>query len=196
MIPHFYILDIFIAAALHAAAIFFDSLVDSIWRASEIVPTNGAFTRDILLRLFSVFVFETLLCYLGNIALWFSIAFLAGFLFLGWCLSEIIPSVVWNPGIIFLYIIQQYVLGFPDRDDWILPPTNAETTWRSRPHLDALIGIHGETLSVLKPMGQVLVNGGRFDAISDTGALIGIEATVVVSAVNGDKLVVRESRSI
>ena len=39
------------------------------------------------------------------------------------------------------------------------------------------------------------IAGDRFDAISETGAFVGIETSIVVSSVNGDKLVVRGLRT-
>jgi membrane-bound ClpP family serine protease len=195
MLPHFGPQDIFIVAVLYVAA----ALSTLIWlRFGDVHQTISRSSNHILrilLRLLAVFCGITLLCYFGDIAIWVPILVLLGFLVLGWALSEVTQSVVWNPGIIFLYVIQQYVLGFPDRDDWILPPPNQGRSEPSRHDLDSYIGTEGVTMTALKPMGTVLLNGDRFAAISETGAFIGIETSIIVSSVNGDKLVVRELRT-
>lgn len=67
-----------------------------------------------------------------------------------------------------LYALQQFVLGFPDRDLVILtPPITPVTDNPTARRADT-----GIALSTLRPMGLIEVFGERFSAVSESGTLI------------------------
>ena len=103
---------------------------------------------------------------------------------------SVTPISIWNPAIIILYVLQQYVLGFPDRDDWILPSPKSETSDAS-PQLNQWIAYHGLTCTVVKPTGVAEIDGKRFEVISEMGNLIESETAIMVSSVKGNRLVIR-----
>ena len=142
-------------------------------------------------RLASVFGGLTFFCFLLDISVVVPLVALLGFLALGWCLSEVTPISFWNPAIAILYVLQQYVLGFPDRDDWILPSPNSDTAEASG-QLNQWIAFQGVTCTVVKPTGVAEIDGKRFDVISEMGNLIESETAIVVSSVKGNRLAIRE----
>jgi membrane protein implicated in regulation of membrane protease activity len=60
--------------------------------------------------------------------------------------------------------------------------------WRPKTGPEAMIGMHGEVVSPMHPLGQVKVNGELWEARSSPGADIG--ETVVVRGMEGLTLVV------
>jgi len=57
----------------------------------------------------------------------------------------------------------------------------------------ALVGMEGEALSVLRPVGAVRIAGTRYDALSELG-MIPAGARIRVTAVDGGQIKVREVR--
>lgn len=57
----------------------------------------------------------------------------------------------------------------------------------------ALVGMEGEALSVLRPVGAVRIAGTRYDALSELG-MVPAGAKVKVTAVDGGQIKVREVR--
>jgi len=57
----------------------------------------------------------------------------------------------------------------------------------------ALVGMEGEALSPLRPVGAVRIAGARYDALSELG-MIPAGAKVKVTSVNGGQIKVRELR--
>lgn len=57
----------------------------------------------------------------------------------------------------------------------------------------ALIGMEGEALTVLRPVGAVKIDGKRYDALSELG-MVPAGAKVRVTAVEGTQVKVREIR--
>jgi hypothetical protein len=145
-------------------------------------------------RLAIVFGGLTFFCFLLDISVVVLMAVLVSFLALGWCLSEVTPISFWNPAIVILYVFQQYVLGFPDRDDWILPSPKSDTPEASG-LLKQWIAYQGMTCTVIKPTGLAEIDGKCFDVISEMGNLIESETPIVVSSVKGNRLVIRAQQS-
>lgn len=49
-------------------------------------------------------------------------------------------------------------------------------------HLQYLVGKEGTSISILRPVGVVRINGERFDAIAETGSIEADKSIIVVSA--------------
>jgi hypothetical protein len=200
--PKFATWDIAIAGALFVVTTLSTLLWIQFGNLDRFAKLPTVSRTSIVFRLAVVFSGLVLICYWQDISVLMPVAALFGFLALGWCLSELTPIAFWNPAIIVLYVLQQYVLGFPDRDDWILPSPGSDSNGGPNMHLQQQVGSQGRTCSVIKPTGFADINGVRFDVISERGCLIESESAIVVSSVNGNRLVVRvlnndeESREI
>jgi membrane-bound ClpP family serine protease len=87
------------------------------------------------------------------------------------------------------YVIQQFVLGFPDRHEMVLkppklprdddPPTYASDT--------------GVVVAMLRPMGQVKLAGERYSAASVDGKMVDVGTTIRVCGHRGKVLLVAKS---
>ena len=95
------------------------------------------------------------------------------------------------PGVVVFWIIQQYILGFPARDDILLsPPEPNESGPSKRDVLGQLIGERGTTVSALKPAGEIVVCGSTYGATSESGAYVCAAESVIVTGVKNGILVV------
>lgn len=79
---------------------------------------------------------------------------------------------------------KRMILGSPNADGEDMPPPSGN-------ELDALLGLEGEVVSDLRPVGSVKVAGKRYDAISDTG-MLRAGTPIRVSGVQGSELRVRK----
>ena len=66
-----------------------------------------------------------------------------------------------------LYVIQQWVLGWPDRTHSILEPSLPHCDTTSHP--DAHVGKTAITSSALRPAGTVILDGNEYPASSELG---------------------------
>ena len=57
--------------------------------------------------------------------------------------------------------------------------------------LEALVGMKGEAVTVLRPIGTIRIDGKRYDAMAETGS-IESGATIEVSTVYDNQIKVRE----
>ncbi len=86
-----------------------------------------------------------------------------------------------------LYVIQQWILGWPDRTDLLLDPPSLGRT--DRTSLDDLIGKKGVTKGPLRPGGTIVLDGVECSAQSDLG-YVDRGVRVIVVGRRGASLVV------
>ncbi len=144
-------------------------------------------TRLVVVRLAVVVGILLGACGLLDIAIWIPMAALALLLLLAWG-----DSFLGLPGIAFLWVIQQYVLGFPAREDVF--PGHSRIAARShaqRSDLTRYIGARATTSSALKPAGEVTLGGAQHIATSENGAYLDSGETVVVTGAKNRSLLVR-----
>ncbi|MGB7346157.1 MAG: NfeD family protein [Pirellulaceae bacterium] len=95
-------------------------------------------------------------------------------------------------GFAILYVVQQFVLGFPDRHEWMLDPAKSTTLPDVSPDLRSeLIGSRGVTCSPLRPMGEVRIEGESFRAKTTNGQMLGVGEEIVVTGTHHGTLIVR-----
>ena len=91
-----------------------------------------------------------------------------------------------------IYLAKQFVLGFPDRKEFILEPD----PYNSRD--DACESFQGKTGVVstsLRPMGSVIIDGIDFPAKTDDGDFIPAKTPIIVLRGNSRLLVVARSNT-
>ncbi len=117
-------------------------------------------------------------------------------------LSTIISSTLaWGPwggpaavAIGFIYLLQQWVLGFPDRHYLFLQAPDASAAPPDVAALERLIGRCARTTTALRPMGHILIDAAAYEASADTN-FIPADADVRVVAVRNRRLVVAPAES-
>ena len=87
-----------------------------------------------------------------------------------------------------LYVIQQWILGWPDRADSVLKPSSPCRDGIS--HLDDFVGKTAITSSALRPAGTVILDGNEYPASSELG-YIDCGKSVRVIAKRGTTFIVR-----
>ncbi|MEX1229248.1 MAG: NfeD family protein [Planctomycetaceae bacterium] len=110
-------------------------------------------------------------------------------------------AVVWLP----IYVLKQFVFGFPDHDNVVLSPpvydtapvrsspnTAAPTTALPTPTASDLIGATGIVLGMLRPAGKVEIDGKQYPATSIDGRMLDHGTTIEVCGKRDGELVVRE----
>ncbi len=88
--------------------------------------------------------------------------------------------------IIPFYVLQQFVLGFPDRDRVVLVPPEVPVN-RDPPPRQSDTGV---VVSTLRPMGQVVLAGDRFTAASEDGRMLAVGTLIRVCGQRGTMLLV------
>jgi membrane-bound ClpP family serine protease len=88
-----------------------------------------------------------------------------------------------------LYIVQQFVLGFPARHERMLSPSDAP----DQPNINDLIGAEGITASPLRPIGDVKIDGQNYRAKTTNGQMLEANRTVFVAFVQQGTLIVKPS---
>ena len=100
--------------------------------------------------------------------------------------GEQVGIALWLTVMIPVYIVQQFVLGFPDHDEVVLvPPVHAE-----REELPDLMGAVGTVTATLRPWGKVEVAGVTYSATTADGKLLDRGVAVCVTEVRNAVLVV------
>lgn len=96
-----------------------------------------------------------------------------------------LPGVV---GVAMMWLIQQFVLGFPARGDLLLerPPLPPGAT-----DLAKYVGQQGVTVTPLKPSGEILVGNLRFQATSDFGEYLAADLPILVTGTRLGRLLVQ-----
>ena len=93
-----------------------------------------------------------------------------------------------------VYACKQFVLGFPDRHKLLLSPPDPNRRRATDDGEDhELVGKTGVVTAPLRPMGRVRIEGVLYDAKTDTGRLIDVDASVTVKRVLQRVLVVRKT---
>ena len=148
------------------------------------VPRNRRVAMMIARRLTLVFAGVFLLCVITGWSAW--VVMLVAAILL---LSMLSGHILGLAGIGIFYVLQQYVLGFPDRGDWFLEPPPQTTDIGSS--LDVHLGKRGKTLSALKPSGEILIDNERLAALSEDGGYVDAGCDIEVCQIRNGQLVVR-----
>ncbi len=134
-------------------------------RKPEHIPLTKATAFAICLRSVPLFLVLFLVCRSFNITVVFGLALLAaiGFLTLG------AFGYGGLPGLALFYVVQQWILGWPDRALLVNAVSLESNQTTGGP--DPLIGHSARTTTPLRPMGKVAVNGKELDALCEFGFL-------------------------
>jgi hypothetical protein len=97
-----------------------------------------------------------------------------------------------------VYVVKQFVLGFPDREKIILTPRSYDigqerTSTQSAEVADDVHSANATVITPLKPYGFIAINGERMEAISVDGTLIDIGQNVQVCGRRNSILVVKQT---
>jgi len=154
----------------------------------ERIPRTRRVALGISLRTLPLFLLLLLACHgLGlNAALVFAILAIVLWVSLMGPFSSSIGATA------ILYVIQQWILGWPDRDNFILaPPSSCDMDHVQQ---DELIGRVGVACCPLRPGGLVVLDETEYPAYSDLG-YIERGAQVIVTGRKGTSLLVRSAGS-
>ncbi|MCB9874975.1 MAG: NfeD family protein [Planctomycetaceae bacterium] len=138
------------------------------------VPQIAETKRLVVSRLAIVVAILLGLCWLVDIAIWIPLLACGVLFLLAWG-----GDVLGLPGIVMFWVIQQYVLGFPAREEVFLAPFGL--TGPDNSSLTELIGKRGTTLSALKPTGQIIIGDATYNAATESRSYLGPEEVVVVT---------------
>lgn len=148
------------------------------------VPRTGRMVKMVAARFALVYAVAFLGCAAGNVAARVPLA-VAAVLLLALLLADPIFGLA---AYAMFYPLQQYILGFPDRGDWIL---DASPAMEDTPDpLDAHVGRHGTTVAALRPSGEIGIDAERFPAVSEDGGYIDADTAVIVRYVQNGTLIV------
>ena|GEM_PF-1256668 len=152
------------------------------------VPRRGRTVLCISLRTLPLFLLFFVVCQRLDVN---AVAAVAALALVFWVLL-IGPSALGLGGIGVLYVLRQWILGWPDREDFLLnPPLPREAEHRS---LDELVGKMGVAGCPLRPGGLVVLDESEYPAHSDLG-YIDRGAQVIVVGRKGTSLLVRPAAS-
>jgi membrane-bound serine protease (ClpP class) len=94
--------------------------------------------------------------------------------------------------IIFLFILWKFLPGTPIWGRLVLSTSEDQTEgFVSNPDLSHLIGKRGKTISLLRPAGIALIDGKRYDVVSE-GDFIKKDEEIEVTEVIGSKIIVKK----
>lgn len=97
-------------------------------------------------------------------------------------LGAFLECLIWLP----LFVLKQFVYGFPDRDELVLePPAPAQPVPTVQPPAQT-----GVVVATLRPLGNVEIQGQQFSARSTTGAMVGVGEAVSVVGSDGQVVLV------
>jgi hypothetical protein len=152
------------------------------------VQKTADVTRSILVRLAVIVGGLFVACWLIDIAAWIPLLALGILLMFG-----LTGGLLGLPVAAVFWMIQQYILGFPDRDELILaPPGPIAREHSESAALTQLIGHDATVLSPLKPTGEIDVCEARHTATSESGGYLDPGDVVVVTGVKDGRLLVRQ----
>ncbi|MDB5387523.1 MAG: hypothetical protein JWM11_3169 [Planctomycetaceae bacterium] len=92
-----------------------------------------------------------------------------------------------------VYVLKQFVLGFPDRDEVFLTPPAETFVPPDFSHLNAALGI---VVATLKPSGKVQIDNAVYSATTEDGKLLDTGTAIRVSGMRNAVLVVRSVERI
>lgn len=110
-----------------------------------------------------------------------------------WWMDISISPVIELMAFIPVYLLKQFILGFPDRDKVILSPPKNVRTIRSV-KITELPNFHDELATVvatLRPLGQIECKETRFDATSFDGKMIDVGQVVRICDYRDRLVIVR-----
>jgi membrane-bound ClpP family serine protease len=177
--------DVIYAVALYGA-ILAGVLAWLFLSKQKILARNGFNAICIAVRLGLLFAVLLWFCWFVGIAAALGIAAVAGFIALGVFMDLPVSGVV---SFACLYIVQQFVLGFPARHERMLSPSDAP----DQPNINDLIGAEGITASPLRPIGDVKIDGQNYRAKTTNGQMLEANRTVFVAFVQQGTLIVKPS---
>jgi membrane-bound ClpP family serine protease len=155
----------------------------------KILARSGFNAFCVAARLALLFAALLWICWIVGMASVLAIALIAAFVALGVFLDLPVSGVV---GFALVYVVQQFVLGFPARHEWMLSPSNDPTKQDAHLGLGSeLIGAKGITTSPLRPIGDVKIEGRIYRAKTTDGQMLDANRTIVVSFVQQGTLVVK-----
>ncbi len=125
---------------------------------------------------------------LGAVCLLLDIVITAKTLVQGLVLAGIILLVLL---VLFLVCMRLFSKGKMPKHLVLQSSTAKQEGFSGTPDLRGLVGKTGKTVTVLRPAGCVLVDGRRFDVVSN-GEFIEPDTDVVVTEVEGNRIVVKE----
>ncbi len=158
---------------------------------SHNLARNATNAIRIATRLGIVFCVIGALCYAASIPPAFVILFCCIIALVGWAGMSFEAALFALPLVGLLYVVQQFVLGFPDRDSWILDVNN-NPTQSVHAEADPLIGQHAITASPLRPTGDVrLADGSKRSAITEASSFLDEQEAVMIVSARNRTLIVR-----
>ncbi|NNE01080.1 MAG: NfeD family protein [Pirellulaceae bacterium] len=144
----------------------------------------------ISIRLAIVFALVLSICWYAKLATWVFGATIVAIVMLGFLIDLPVSGFV---SFAILYVIQQFVLGFPARHEWVMGPDGPTAAGSNIvDKRTELVGRTATTFSPLRPIGEVCVGEQKHSAIANNGQLINEGKEVVIIAVRNGKLIVRQ----
>lgn len=94
--------------------------------------------------------------------------------------------------VIFLFILWKFLPGVPVWGRLILSTSETQNEgFVSNPDLSFLVGKKGKAISLLRPAGIALIDGKRYDVVSE-GEFIKKDEEIIVTEVIGSKIIVKK----
>ena len=139
------------------------------------IPRTRKTVFALCLRSIPLFLIIYMICHAFNITAVIGLVFLAAIAFF----SLLSVNLGGLPGVALLYVLQQWILGWPDRSLLV----NNVCIESSRDHvgsIDPLIGHTARSASPLRPAGKIVSEGKEIDATSEYGYIdAGIEVMII-----------------
>ena len=131
------------------------------------------------------------LCYAASIPPLLFFLVCCAIAFVGWGGMLLELAILALPLLGLLYVVQQFVLGFPDRSSWILG-SNEHQPKKTRAKPNPFIGEQALTASPLRPTGDItLSDGSTHTAVTETNTFLDEQETVKIVAARDQTLIVR-----
>ncbi|MGN6546860.1 MAG: hypothetical protein ACTHK7_17525 [Aureliella sp.] len=87
------------------------------------------------------------------------------------------------------YIVQQYVLGYPDKDLLLATPPSSPNP-NFDPRLVETLGRTATVVATLRPVGRVAIEGTEFNARTVGGDYVDVDVPMIVRRIDRDMLIV------
>ncbi len=164
-------------------------------RRPENIPRGARTVFFVCTRTLALFIVFFALFGALNVSILKTIPFLAMFLLL---ILLGLPSLFTGGSILLsvavvLYGIQQWILGFPDREKLILQPPEPYRPPSPAKDIPALIGRSATTVTPLRPTGKILIDDKEYDATGESD-FIPARTNVEITAIKNNRLTVRKRR--
>jgi len=165
----------------------------------EQVKKTAETTRRIRIRLAEVIVLVLLICFFTNVAYWIVLLCILVLLVLPSAppdneLVMIVMLPLMAIGYVLGFIIKEYVMGLPVIA--LEPPEMPNLIAAENELLAKYQGKNANVTGVLRPQGEIEIDGECLAAISGNGTMISQGSRVVVIGVKNGKLLVREDTDV